>query len=516
MKIRSIFSADRLAILLSLAAVVAAYGVTRRTFEGIPHLEDEFAYTWQAKVFALGKAYLPSPEYPKSFLVPFVVDYQGKRFSKYSPGWSLLLSLGVLLGLRNWVNPLLAGLGVWLTYQMGKKVLNPTLGLVAAGLTLTSPFFLMNSGSLLNHPLGLVLSAAFAIAWLDAFASASSKHPWRSTLLAAVLIGCLSLTRPWTAVGVALPFGLHGLWVFWRGVKPVRWRLLTFALLAGAISALFFAWQYWMTGNPLLNPYTLWWPFDKIGFGPGYGVIEGGHTLEQAYFNTVQSLGAGWSDIFGWISLSWLFLPLGLWAARRNARLLLFGGVYPALALVYMAYYIGARLYGPRYYYEGLYSMTLLTAAGIAIAGGWPPGNKPPAVLPIPRPVKLRRLLVTGLLTALVGINVFVYAPLRLERMHDLYGISAEDQEPFLTAKGQELAPALIIVHSDRWMEYGALLDLENPSLTSPFIFAWDISEARDAQVAASFPDRKVFHYYPETPWLFYTAPLPEPPVQKP
>ena len=87
-----------LAILFSLTAVVAAAVVAGRIFERLPHFEDEFAYTWQARVFAEGKAYLPTPDHPKSFVVPFVVDYQERRFSKYPPGWSLLLALGVSLG----------------------------------------------------------------------------------------------------------------------------------------------------------------------------------------------------------------------------------------------------------------------------------------------------------------------------------------------------------------------------------------------------------------------------------
>ena len=102
-------------------------------------------------------------------MVPFVVDYQGERFGKYPPGWPVLLSIAIRLDLRAWINPLLAGLGVWLTYLLGKRIFNDFVGLLAAGLTVASPFFLMNSGSLLSHPFGLVLSASFALGWLEIF-----------------------------------------------------------------------------------------------------------------------------------------------------------------------------------------------------------------------------------------------------------------------------------------------------------------------------------------------------------
>ena len=144
--------ADRIALVLSLLAVVAAFLVADRIFENIAHLEDEIAYLWQAQAIAHGDLTLPSPPHPHSFLVPFVVDYKGLRFGKYPLGWPVLLGVGVRLGVRNLVNPLLAGLGVWLTYRLGKKIFGETVGLLAAGLTLTSPFFLVNSGSLLSHP----------------------------------------------------------------------------------------------------------------------------------------------------------------------------------------------------------------------------------------------------------------------------------------------------------------------------------------------------------------------------
>ena len=100
-----------------------------------------------------------------------------------------------------------------------------------------------------------------------------------------------------------------------------------------------------------------------MGFGPSVGLH--GNTLERAWVNTADSLRVGWSDLFGWGEYSWIFLPFGLWAARRNGRALLTGSVFFSLVVVYLAYWIGSSLFGPRYYYEGLYSLTILTAAGI-------------------------------------------------------------------------------------------------------------------------------------------------------
>jgi 4-amino-4-deoxy-L-arabinose transferase-like glycosyltransferase len=263
----SISISDRIAILFSLLAVLASVIVAERVYENIPHLEDEMAYVWQAQAIARGQLTVPSPPEPKSFLVPFVVDYQGQRFGKYPLGWPVLLSFGVSTGLRFLVNPLLAGLGIWLTYRLGKQVFGETAGLLAAGLTLTSPFFLMVSGSLLSHPFGLVLSTVFALAWLDGFANPTRIVRWMPILTAAASLGLLILTRPFTAIAIALPFCIHGFFLFIRGDRRIRIRLAGFGIIVLGLAAIHFLWQYAVTGDPLLNPYTLWWSYDKVGFG---------------------------------------------------------------------------------------------------------------------------------------------------------------------------------------------------------------------------------------------------------
>ena len=71
---------DALALVLVCFSALASAVVSDHVFERIPHIEDEFANLWQAEVMADGQITLPSPPYPRSFLVPFVVDYQGSRF----------------------------------------------------------------------------------------------------------------------------------------------------------------------------------------------------------------------------------------------------------------------------------------------------------------------------------------------------------------------------------------------------------------------------------------------------
>ena len=88
-------SIDRLAILICLVAFAASLFVSDQVYERLPHIEDEMAFAWQARVIARGQLTQPSPQpNPDSFLVPFVVDYQGQRFGKYPIGWPIILAAG--------------------------------------------------------------------------------------------------------------------------------------------------------------------------------------------------------------------------------------------------------------------------------------------------------------------------------------------------------------------------------------------------------------------------------------
>jgi len=296
-----------------------------------------------------------------------------------------------------------------------------------------------------------------------------------------------------------LPFFVWGLVLFWRGGARPRWTLIVMGAIAVLVGALLLVWQFAVTGNALTDPYTLWWSFDRLGFGPGIGTDPGGHTFVRGLIDAQTMLKAAAGDLFGWGHLSWLFLPFGIWAIRKNRPAWLVASVFPSLVLVYMIYWAEVVRYGPRYYYEGLYSVTLISAAGIL----WLAERLRARVGRTAGAVVIA--LVTG---GLIFYNFSTYLPARLDLIYGLYGIHRVQLDPFLTPEARAQTPALVIVHQQNsWTDYAGLLELEDPWLTSPFIFAWSISPEVDAQTAADYPDRRIIQYYPNQPGEFGTAP---------
>ncbi len=495
---RSDWFALVLAVLASLLATWVSYGVA----EGLAQLEDEFAYQWQAQIISQGDLKIPSPPEAGDFVVPFVIDYKGERFGKYPLGWPVVLSFGKSLGLIRLVNPLLAAVVVWLTYRLGQKLLGDRVGLLAAGLTVISPLFLTYAGSILSHTWGLVLSLSFAVSWLDVNDQRVKIPGWLPTLVAGLSLGVLALSRPWTALGIALPFGVHGIIQLWRGSKILRKKIFAVGVLTLLVGSIHFLWQFALTGHPLDNPYLLWWPYDKVGFGSNIGVAEGGHTLQRAWIHTKHSMNLVWQDLFGWGRYVWLLPVAGIGAARRFPKVWLVASVFPSLVLVYLAYWVS----GPRYFYEGLYSLTILSGAALAWLAGWMPGQPSDP----PRHIRIRQTVVLVGLILLVLFGTLPYTPERLTEIKNRYGFSQVDLAPFDTPEAKARTPALVIIHAPDWLSYGAYLHLQDPYLTSPFIFAWTAPGGDpSASLSRHYPDRTIYHYYPDLPGEFFSKPVP-------
>lgn len=487
------------ALALSLASAAGAGWTSVHIFERLPHLEDEFAYLWQGEIMAEGKAWLPSPPEPRSFLVPFVVDHEGRRFGKYTPGWPAAIALAIEAGDPWLLNPILAGISIWLLFRLGTKVAGPGIGVLAAALAASSPFLYVLAGTLMPHVFSLFLTLAIALAWLDLFPgpsrSESSLPPAMLVAVAGLSLGLLALTRPLTAVGVAVPFAIHGGLILLRGRRPARLRLMAVALLALGVTALLPLWNAAVAGDPWVNPYTLWWDYDRIGFGLGFGRTTTGHSLALARLNLRVSLRVGQHDLFGWPFLSWIFLPFGALALRRARDAWLIAGLIPGLIVAYGFYWIGTWLFGPRYYFEALPAAAILTAAGIAWLGGW--GDAGPG-----RWKRLRRSATAAVVLVLVALNGAFYLPMRLQSLRGLYGVSGVRRDTFASAVP---ANAFVIVHPvESWTDYGTLLTLEPPFCECDRILAYSRGPRVDARAAAAYPDMDVYHYYPDDPGVFW------------
>ncbi len=356
-----------------LAAIVIAFFafymsglVSRTVFERLPHLEDEIAYLYQARIFAGGQITIDSPDLRSSFWQPFVVDHRpsGQRFGKYTPGWPFVLSFGEQWGQPWIINAFFAMLTVATVYRLGREAFGADVGVIAALLTAFSPAALLLNGTLMAHTAALFYTTFFVYAY---WRMERGRSPLRWGLAAGLALGSLAATRPLTTVAIALPF------VIWSGARLLAalfppepekslhaderlrlfWRKLSPLLLLSAGTLLLASWiplfSYAATGDFSQNLYRLVWEYDGIGYGECCG--RSGHTLEKAFRHARFDLSLTAADLFGWQlapitptlqehlqtesgywparGFSFVLLPVGfvmgllMAGERRNLRLLL-------------------------------------------------------------------------------------------------------------------------------------------------------------------------------------------------
>src|SRR5512145_2384191 len=150
-------------LLLCAAAFVLSTAVAWGVYGSMPHIEDEHANVFQAKVFASGNLAVRAPSVqPNSFYIPFILNQQGWLFGKYPPGYSLLLTPAALIDQWWLVNALAAVVLVLGVYLLGRDLFDADTGLLAAALGLLAPMFILLSGALVSHLVTMALLTIFA------------------------------------------------------------------------------------------------------------------------------------------------------------------------------------------------------------------------------------------------------------------------------------------------------------------------------------------------------------------
>ncbi|MBX3082138.1 MAG: glycosyltransferase family 39 protein [Anaerolineae bacterium] len=411
------------ALLLAFFAFAASVIINGSVFERLPHLEDEYAYLFQAKIFARGQAWIERQEPVKIYWQPFIIqpeqssDGIQKRFGKYTPGWPMLLASGAAINTPWIVNAWFAMLSIALTYRLGREMFGKSVGVVAALLLAVSPMALLLNATLMSHTSAMFLTALFVYAYWRLYQSVHRDSPSRIYLrlpflstrhlalrtslfwgaVAGLTLGAILISRPLTAVAVAAPVALHAaaklLGYVFNNTRLFQRFLVPLVVLTICIIPLGSLWpifnQIW-TGDWRTNVYTLQWPYDRVGFGIGYGPnTTEGHTLAKGWRNARNDLKIYFRDLFGvtldpslgtylesqffyglGIGLSYLLIVAGLIAGRKSDWVWLLFELLLALVVFQMAYWIGssvngAAAYSVRYYYEATFAVCLVSAYGV-------------------------------------------------------------------------------------------------------------------------------------------------------
>jgi hypothetical protein len=243
-------------LFLSLLSLVQFLLVHFFLIQRFANSGDEQALLFQARLYAQGQLYVEDPIYDRENpLLKFVAadamdDAGGRRFSKYDPGWPLLLALGVKLHAEWLVAPLLGALTVFLLLSHVRKRIGDEFVGTAWWLITLCAFFSFSVANFGTHTASMVfLLGAFLLYQSTRDGSPAGSSNWR-LLGVGLLLGYCTLVRylDWIPLMSWIALDLLSR----RRIKQLILILLGFCLLAS--SHLFY--NNVLTGNPLLPPFV--------------------------------------------------------------------------------------------------------------------------------------------------------------------------------------------------------------------------------------------------------------------
>jgi hypothetical protein len=498
--------------------MLGALQVSERVFDRQPHVEDEVAFIFQAQTIAGGQLLADVPQDPDFFRSPFIIIQEEKWFGKYTPGFPAVLAFGALIG-RPWlVNPLLAAACVGLVYVIGRRFYGAWWGVLGAAFLTISPFFLLQAGSYMSH----LASLLWTLLFLLLFDRAHRTRLVLPALGAGLALGALFLTRPLTAVGVVIPFAL------WCLVHVLRDRRRILVYLPVALTFLPFVGMLMLynrmtTGDPFESAYVLWWPYDRVGFGEGIGV-EGSHSVSDGIrflrinFGWLRMYALGWPRDLSLVPAAlatlvalgqlgrrgWRWtdarqrratLPHG-WKDRnepsRSAHDLLLAGILIGIMLAHIAYSTPGFMYGPRYYFEGMGAVALLSARGIGhlvVPLAWLLRRRLP-ILPQPRCAALGLLLLLA-----AGLSLHGYTHFAADEFRKFTGWNNVTGEHLRSVQAAGLSNAVVFVQRNAWTDYAPFFAEHGPDLDASVIYAIDLGPSRNHDLMRQYPDRSYYRY---------------------
>jgi hypothetical protein len=352
------------ALVIAAGAFVVTLRLMDHDYARVPHLPDEASYIYQANLFAAGKVVGKPPPVPEAFeiWIPGFIYESSDHWATYYPfGHPLLMAPGVLFH-KLWVMPSLVGAGgVFFMFLIGRRLFDARTGLLSAVLLATSPFFLMQSSNFMSHnSWTLYILASF-------FFLLSRQRPLIYGGLAGLFFGLALNTRTIEAVmlvpawGVVLLAYIRPRRLSREAVFERREELKYFAafLFGGALTILAMLGYNWsITGDPLTAPYVHQGTSVVLGFNTGF-TFDVGLRNEQTLLMSLILVLNGWP---AYVGLALVGLPFALGTRNKWDYFLL--GCVLLVTGIYVAYRWSGLYEGPRYWYQAMPFLPLLSARG--------------------------------------------------------------------------------------------------------------------------------------------------------
>lgn len=349
------------ALLFSLTTVIAGYYLQHSANR------DESAYSFQARIFAEGKLKaVPMPgatadvlKTPPAIWFAQTIQSPTGWFSKYPPGWPLILSVGYLLHCPWLVNPICGILQLILIWILARPWGRNTQ-ILAVVIAASSGFMIAFSIGFMSH------GAESVVTLLALWTLLKGLNEKRLRWIAASFLLVVAATEIRSYTGAVLG-------VFCAAIVCYEWRrqrrlmLPALATIVGSgilAAALFLLVNDLYTGSPLVTPYAMFDGGAKI------------HELTVNPFEIANNILHVWRwSITDTLRVTFPFMFLlaiyGCWKETdRKNELIYLALFFPLLILAYFLQSEGSggtANTGERFYFEGFAAISIAAAKGLCL-----------------------------------------------------------------------------------------------------------------------------------------------------
>ncbi len=365
--------------LLLIAVFSVLSFVSLHIFGAYPFSMDEYNYLYQAQIFATGHTFIHASEKLHDLFELYMVYDNGKLFTKYPPGMSLLLLPGVKLGVPALINPLISVISLIFIYLLCAEFAGSFIAFLTAVLIACNVYFIGYSASFFAQPASMCLTCIALYCYVR-FRRTGREH---FLLYAMSAIAFNFLVRPLDAFCL---WAVMGMIIIIR--NEMRERSFLYGLLPAAGLLILIGYNHHLAGHWSIAPYSV------TGLVTPYGTIVDFQLFygnNWTFFGTIVGLINGVLSnliivfpllLFTYflpLIVCWLpFILLGLTGIRSDrTEFRDFCGISLAYMILFIILYAfhptirsnqgGWPQYGARYWYPFIVPMTGLIAWGIKI-----------------------------------------------------------------------------------------------------------------------------------------------------
>lgn len=350
------------------------------TFSYYTNDHDEGVYIFQSKMLAEGKIYLESDDYSKFFDAWFIINDGEKIYPKYTPIHSLFLATSyVLFGNMVFAIGILSGLSLIFIYLITKEVYDINTAKMASIICLLSPLFIIISSTYLSYTSSFLLSLIFIYFFIKSDNQNYDKENKNKEnkiyyIISGITLGLLFFDRPYDGILIGAPFLLY---MTYKSIIDKEYKInrklffITISFLPIFIVVLYY--NYFLTGSPLVFPFSKYETLDILGFGmkridqysPTY-LFTTGASIEATKTFLYQLL-------FNW-TLGGIFLIFFMFILYREKRILTYEKLFLILFIFvvignfmfwgtyhFLKWENSLNILGPVYYFNLLFPISIIS-----------------------------------------------------------------------------------------------------------------------------------------------------------